>query len=78
MAKEWELAKLIIDAKKNVDSMWYIAENVPIIANINLRDREYSILQNFYVNCCAVLDKSFPKRKKKLCAEDEGNRSDLL
>lgn len=71
MAKEWELAKLIIDAKKNVDSMWYIAENVPIIANINLRDREYSILQNFYVNCCAVLDKSFPKRKKKLCAEDK-------
>ena len=43
MAKEWELAKLIIDAKKNVDSMWYIAENVPIIANINLRDREYSL-----------------------------------
>ena len=71
MAKEWELAKLIIDAKKNVDSMWYIAENVPIIANINLREREYSILQNFYVNCCAVLDKSFPKQKKKLCAEDE-------
>lgn len=71
MAKEWELAKLIIDAKKNVDSMWYIAENVPIIANINLRDREYSILQNFYVNCCAVLDKSFSKQKKKLCAEDE-------
>lgn len=71
MSKKWELAKIIIDAKKNVDSMWYIAENVPIIANINLRDREYSVLQNFYVNCCAVLDKSFPKQKKKLCTEDE-------
>ena len=38
--QKWELAKYLIDAKKDVDSVWYIAENVPIIANINLRGKE--------------------------------------
>lgn len=69
--QKWELAKYLIEAKKNVDSVWYIAENVPVIANINLREKEESILRSFYVNCCNVLDKSFPKKKKALCAEDE-------
>lgn len=69
--QEWKLAEYLINAKKNVDSIWYIAENVPIIANINLREKEEFILRSFYVNCCNVLDKSFPKKKKELCHEDE-------
>lgn len=69
--QKWELAKYLIDAKKDVDSVWYIAENVPIIANINLREKEESILRDFYVNCCNVLDKSFPKKKSVICRDDE-------
>ena len=69
--QKWELAKYLIDAKKDVDSVWYIAENVPIIANINLREKEESVLRDFYVNCCNVLDKSFPKKKKEICKNDE-------
>lgn len=69
--QKWELAKYLIDAKKDVDSVWYIAENVPIIANINLREKEESVLRDFYVNCCNVLDKSFHKKKKEICKNDE-------
>ncbi len=69
--QKWELAKYLIDAKKDVDSVWYIAENVPIIANINLLEKEESILRDFYVNCCNVLDKSFPKKKSVICRDDE-------
>lgn len=69
--QKWKLAEYLISAKKNIDSIWYIAENVHTIANINLREKEESILRSFYVNCCNVLDKSFPKQKKDLCREDK-------
>ena len=69
--KKWELAKYLIDAKKDVDSVWYIAGNVPIIANINLQEKVNFILRDFYVNCCNVVDNAFPKQKKKLCDGNE-------
>lgn len=68
---QWELARYIINAKKCVDSVWYIAENVAKIANINLREKVDSILQDFYIDVCAVLDNSFPRKKKELCSKDK-------
>ena len=68
---QWELARYIIDAKKCVDSIWYIADNVKLIANINLREKVDLILHNFYINVCTVLDNTFIKKKKELCAKDK-------
>ena len=68
---QWELARYIIDAKKCVDSIWFIAENISLIANINLREKTNSILNAFYINVCTVLDNAFPKQKKELCSKDK-------
>lgn len=66
--KKWEVARYLIDAKKCVDSIWYIAENAKIISNINLRKKVSEILREFYINCCVVLDETH--NKKTLCQEN--------
>ena len=67
---KWELSRYLIDAKKSVDSILFINEHIKKIANIDIRGRVASLRRDFYINCCVVLDKSFPKDKKKIC-EDE-------
>ena len=64
---EWELARYLIDAKKCVDSILYIARNKKALLNIGLREKRETIKRHFYINLCIVLDKSFPKNKKELC-----------
>ena len=63
--KKWEAARYFIDAKKCVDSVWYIAENGKLISNINLRKKVEELLRAFYINCCVVLDDMH--NKKALC-----------
>ena len=67
---KWELSRYLIDAKKSVDSILFINEHIKKIANLDIRGRVASLRRDFYINCCVVLDKSFPKDKKKIC-EDE-------
>lgn len=67
---EWELARYYIDAKKSIDSILYISEHGKQISNVNLREKTNDLRRKFYINCCVVLDKSFPKDKKRIC-EDE-------
>lgn len=67
---KWELSRYLIDAKKCVDSILFINEHIKKIANLDIRGRVASLRRDFYINCCVVLDKSFPKDKKKIC-EDE-------
>ena len=59
---KWEVARYLIDAKKCVDSIWYIAENRKQIRNIDLRKKVSEILREFYINCCVVLDETHDKR----------------
>ena len=66
--KKWEAARYFIDAKKCVDSVWYIAENGKLISNINLRKKVDELLRAFYINCCVVLDETH--NKKALCQAD--------
>ena len=66
--KKWEAARYFIDAKKCVDSVWYIAENGKLISNINLRKKIDDLLRTFYINCCVVLDETHNKRN--LCQAD--------
>ncbi len=67
---KWQLARYLIDAKKNIDTLLYIKENQELLVNIDLRTRIAATCQQFYINCCIVLDKSFPKDKKKICQNE--------
>ena len=59
----------MIDAKKNIDSIIFIEENIDKICNLNLRRKVEELRREFYINCCVVLDKSHPKNKKKICED---------
>lgn len=65
---KWETARYFIDAKKCIDSVWYIAENGKYVSNINLRKKIDTLLREFYINCCVVLDETH--NKKALCQEN--------
>lgn len=67
---KWQLAQCLIDAKKTVDSMLYIAENGEQLSNIGLRDKTRELRRTFYINCGNLLDKSFPKKKKEILSDD--------
>ena len=64
---KWELARYLIDAKKNVDTIWYIEQNSRLLLYLNLRNRVRSVLNEFYINCAIVLDNSKVGKKKDLC-----------
>lgn len=66
----WELARYLIDAKKCVDSIMYIEKNLVALKNIGVREKVDSKRREFYINCCIILDKVFPKKKKELCSTD--------
>lgn len=66
---KWEVARYLIDAKKCVDSILYIARHKKSLYNIDLRKKTSSILREFYINCCVVLDET--KRKKEMCNKSE-------
>lgn len=67
---KWQLARYLIEAKKNIDTLLYIKENQKLLVNIDLRARIAAACQQFYINCCIVLDKSFPKGKKNICKNE--------
>ena len=66
---KWSMAKYLIDAKKNIDSIIFIEENIDKVCNLNLRRKVEELRREFYINCCVVLDKSHPKNKKKICED---------
>jgi len=69
--KKWELARYLIDAKKRVDSIIYIEQNSHALRNVDIYEKIKTNLREFYINCCIILDKTFSKKKKVLCAKDE-------
>ena len=66
---KWETARYLIDAKKCIDSILYIARHKRSLSNIDLRKKTATILREFYINCCVVLDET--KRKKEMCNKSE-------
>ena len=66
----WELARYFIDAKKCVDTILYLSENAESVSMIDIREKVTEKRRNFYINCCVVLDKSFPKDKKAICQDE--------
>lgn len=73
MKGKWELARYLLDAKKNVDSMWFIAENAEQLKYLNLRKKTTDIRREFFIDCCVVVDGFISSKKlskKELCAQD--------
>lgn len=71
--KKWELARYLIDAKKCVDSVFYISVHGEQLRYYDLRELIDGKRNTFYINCCAVIDKTIaPKTsdKRTLCAND--------
>ncbi len=70
---KWELARYLIDAKKCVDSVMYIARNKRALSNIGIQQKIKSIQREFYINCCYVLDDVFNAKgaKKQLTQANE-------
>lgn len=68
--KKWELARYFIDAKKCVDTMLFLAEHGDAVSMIDIREKVTEIRRKFYINCCVVLDKSYPKDKKVICQNE--------
>ena len=67
----WEIAKYLIDCKKDIDSIMFISENVRFISNLNLRGILDSRLRDFYIKIRVVYDKSITKKQQKdLCKVD--------
>ena len=74
MKGKWELARYLLDAKKNVDSLWYIAENSEQLKYLNLRKKTNDLRREFYIDCCVVIDEYVSSRKtskKELCRKDD-------
>ncbi|MCR5586108.1 MAG: hypothetical protein K6F77_01070 [Lachnospiraceae bacterium] len=71
MKNKWETARYLIDAKKCIDSLWYIAENADQLKFINLRKKTNELLVEFYIKCCVVIDEYLTvtgSKKKDLCS----------
>ena len=66
MMTKWEIARYLIDAKKNIDTIQYIADNQHQFPYINIRHFIDKTMHEFYINCVIVLDKSFPGQKGTL------------
>lgn len=52
----WQIARYLIDAKKEVDALWYIAANANKL-NVNIRRLVERRRNIFYINAAAVVDK---------------------
>lgn len=68
--KKWEHANYLIEAKKVIDSLWYIILYKEQIDNLDLRGRVKDLRQKFYLYCGYVLENS-GLNKKEICANND-------
>ena len=61
----WELAKYLLSAKKDIDSLLYIKENLDNISNTIKKDYIDRLRDHFYINCCVVVDEYLVKNNIK-------------
>lgn len=61
--EKWQLARYLLDAKKAIDSLWYISCHINDLYDV--RGLCYNSRNDFYINTCAVLDKSICSNKRK-------------
>lgn len=61
--EKWHLARNLLDAKKALDSLWYISKHITDLYDV--RGLCYNSRSDYYINVCAVLDKSICSNGKK-------------
>lgn len=61
----WELARYLIDAKKDVDSLMFIKDNIDELSNIDIYNEIKKNQTDFYLNLCFVLDNVYNNKTKK-------------
>lgn len=66
----WELARYLIDAKKNIDSLMFINDNFDELSNIEIYEEIRNIQTSFYLNLCFVLDYVYDGKKKEICSDN--------
>lgn len=64
---KWEVARYLIDAKKNIDSIMYINKNIYELNNIDVSLKIRDVMRSFYLNLSYVLDEKYDTRDKKQC-----------
>lgn len=65
--KKWELARYLIDAKKNIDSLMYINDHLDELSNLDIKSKIYSIQTEFYIKLCVIFDDIYDKKKREIC-----------
>lgn len=71
---KWIIASYLIDAKKNVDSVWFIENNLDQLKYLDLRKKTREIRNEYYINLCLVIDeytKKSGKKKSVICNQDQ-------
>lgn len=68
---KWELAYYLIEAKKCVDSVLYVADNISKLSNLDMKEQIESKRCKFYINCAVLLDKSINKSTKEQLKEND-------
>lgn len=58
----WEIVKCLIDAKKDIDSLMFIEMNLNKIPKVLRKEYVDRVKDNFYINCCAVVDAFLDQR----------------
>lgn len=59
------MARYLIDAKKNIDSIVFIDDNFEELSNINIYEEINKIQTEFYLNLCYILDDVYGNGKKR-------------
>jgi len=67
--QKWKLAYYLIEAKKAIDSLWYILLNQRKMSNLELHSRVKALRSKFYLNCGYVLEKA-ELNKKEICVKN--------
>ena len=68
---DWQLARYLIDAKKCIDSLLYIDENIDSISNLDLYEIIEAKLRHFYINLCILIDNGLGIKEAKLLKKDD-------
>lgn len=63
--EKWELARYLIDAKKRIDSMYFIEDHFDELKYVNKRELINNNLREFYIDCVIILDKVLSKGEKR-------------
>lgn len=65
MMDKWQMSRYLIDAKKSVDTILFLAKYGESVSMVNIREKVIETRRKYYVNACVVLDMCFPKKRRR-------------